>query len=104
MNSARLRQRLSVVYASATRAGSRVFYASSAIRAFCAAVSAVKGGTATGLVVTLTRVAARSSRLPPSRGGFLLTFVLPSYPRETNREGGMIKRSVIEGRTVLVTP
>src|SRR6516165_9588651 len=45
MNSARLRQRLSVVYASATLAGSRVFHASSAIRAFCAAVSAVKGGS-----------------------------------------------------------
>ena len=34
----------------------------------------------------------------------MLTFVLPSYPRKTNREGGMIERSVIEGRTVLVTP
>src|ERR1700730_3005415 len=44
-NSARFRQRLSVVYASATRAGSRVFHASSAWRAFCAAVSAVKGGS-----------------------------------------------------------
>src|SRR6266853_2528913 len=44
-NSERLRQRLSVVYASATRAGSRVFHASSARRAFSAAVSAVKGGS-----------------------------------------------------------
>src|SRR6202789_477555 len=43
-NSARLRHRLSVVYASATRAGSRVFHASSAMRAFCAAVSEVNGG------------------------------------------------------------
>src|SRR6266849_2380951 len=44
-NSARLRQRLSTVYASATRAGSRAFHASSAMRVFCAAVSAVKGGS-----------------------------------------------------------
>src|SRR6267378_8363890 len=44
-NSARLRQRLSTVYASATRAGSRVFHASSAMRVFCAAVSAVKRGS-----------------------------------------------------------
>src|SRR6478672_7938451 len=44
-NSERLRQRLSVVYARATRAGSRVFQASSAMRAFCAAVSAVNGGS-----------------------------------------------------------
>src|SRR6185312_14497007 len=43
-NSARLRQRLSSVYARATRSGSRVFHASSAARTFCAAVSAVKGG------------------------------------------------------------
>src|SRR5437899_3232690 len=39
-NSARLRQRLST-----TRVGSRVFHASSARRAFSAAVSAVKGGS-----------------------------------------------------------
>src|SRR5215468_10445663 len=45
MNSARLRQRLSIVYAAATLAGSRVFHASSAIRAFRVALSAVKGGS-----------------------------------------------------------
>src|SRR6476646_728295 len=50
-NSERLRQRLSVVYASATRAGSRVFHASSAIRTFCAAVSAVKGGSGGRLIL-----------------------------------------------------
>src|ERR1700682_1955629 len=44
MNSARLRQRLSSVYASATREGSREFHASSAIRAFWAADSIVNGG------------------------------------------------------------
>ena len=44
MNSARLRQMLSNVQPSATLAGSRVFPASSARRAFRAAVSAVKGG------------------------------------------------------------
>src|SRR5215475_6693002 len=49
-NSARLRHRLSTVYASATRAGSRVFQASSAMRAFCAAVSAVKGGSGGRLI------------------------------------------------------
>src|SRR6187200_3310902 len=43
-NSARLRQALSTVYASETRSGSREFHASSAARAFCAAVSRVKGG------------------------------------------------------------
>src|SRR5688572_26774062 len=43
-NSARLRQALSVVYASDTRWGSREFQASSAARAFCAAVSRVNGG------------------------------------------------------------
>src|SRR5262249_52041894 len=42
---ARLRQRLSIVYAAATLAGSRVFHASSAIRAFRVALSAVKGGS-----------------------------------------------------------
>jgi len=41
-NSDLFRQILSVVYASATRAGSRVFHASSAIRAFCAAGYAAK--------------------------------------------------------------
>src|SRR3954469_22102240 len=45
MNSARLRQRLSSVYASDTASGSREFQASSALRAFSAAVSAVKGGS-----------------------------------------------------------
>src|SRR5712671_294310 len=44
-NSARLRQRLSTVYARATRAGSREFQPSSASRTFSAAVSAVKGGS-----------------------------------------------------------
>src|ERR1043165_4709843 len=43
-NSARLRHALSVVYAKETRSGSREFQASSAARAFCAAVSRVKGG------------------------------------------------------------
>src|SRR6188768_2053982 len=43
-NSARLRHALSTVYASETRSGSREFQASSAARAFCAAVSRVKGG------------------------------------------------------------
>jgi hypothetical protein len=44
MNSTRLRHLLSAVYASDTRAGSRVFQASSASRTFCAAVSGVNGG------------------------------------------------------------
>src|SRR5689334_24247924 len=43
-NSARLRHALSTVYASDTRSGSREFHASSAARAFCAAVSRVNGG------------------------------------------------------------
>src|SRR5437870_11984405 len=43
-NSARLRHALSTVYASDTRSGSREFQASSAARAFCAAVSRVNGG------------------------------------------------------------
>src|SRR6187551_1797493 len=43
-NSARLRHALSTVYASDTRSGSREFQASSAARAFCTAVSGVKGG------------------------------------------------------------
>src|SRR5688500_6130627 len=43
-NSARLRQALSAVYASDTRSGSREFQASSAARAFIAAVSRVNGG------------------------------------------------------------
>jgi len=43
-NSARLRHALSTVYASETRSGSREFHASSAARAFCAAVSRVNGG------------------------------------------------------------
>src|SRR5688572_5653039 len=43
-NSARLRQALSAVYASDTRSGSREFQASSAARAFSAAVSRVNGG------------------------------------------------------------
>src|SRR5262245_44214659 len=43
-NSERLRQALSTVYASDTRSGSREFHASSAARAFCAAVSRVNGG------------------------------------------------------------
>src|ERR1700686_4677361 len=44
-NSLRFLQRLSVVYARATFAGSRVFQASSALRTFTIAVSRVKGGT-----------------------------------------------------------
>src|SRR4051812_13939177 len=44
-NSDRLRQRLSSVYARDTASGSREFQASSALRAFRAAVSAVKGGS-----------------------------------------------------------
>src|SRR5690242_11923156 len=44
MNSARFLQRLSSVYARATALGFRLFQPSSAIRTFCAAVSAVKGG------------------------------------------------------------
>src|SRR5688572_10955727 len=43
-NSARLRHALSTVYANETRSGSREFQASSAARAFCVAVSRVKGG------------------------------------------------------------
>src|SRR6516164_6998266 len=43
-NSTRFRQRLSSLYASDTARGSRLFQASSAMRTFCAAVSAVKGG------------------------------------------------------------
>src|SRR5688500_7639049 len=43
-NSARFRHALSTVYASDTRSGSREFQASSAARAFCAAVSRVNGG------------------------------------------------------------
>src|SRR4051794_39945402 len=43
-NSARLRQRESIVYAEATRSGSRVFHPSSARRTFWMAVSRVKGG------------------------------------------------------------
>jgi hypothetical protein len=43
-NSARLRHALSAVYASDTRSGSREFHASSAARAFWAAVSRVNGG------------------------------------------------------------
>src|SRR5215831_4692114 len=53
MNSARLRQRLSIVYATATLAGSRVFHASSAIRAFRVALSAVKGGSGGRSIVRL---------------------------------------------------
>jgi hypothetical protein len=45
MNSARLRQRESTVYAGDTFSGSRVFHASSARRTFSMAVSWVKGGT-----------------------------------------------------------
>src|SRR5438552_2620489 len=47
-NSERLRHLLSFVYASATRAGSRLFQASSAARAFRAADSASKGGKGGG--------------------------------------------------------
>src|SRR5262249_19073147 len=43
-NSTRFRQRLSSLYASDTVRGSRLFQASSAMRTFCTAVSAVKGG------------------------------------------------------------
>src|ERR1700735_2725074 len=43
-NSARFRQRLSVVYARDTRAGSRLFHASSARRTFWVAVATSKGG------------------------------------------------------------
>src|SRR5882672_12148206 len=57
-NSARLRQRLSTVYASATRAGSRVFQASSAMRAFCAAVSMVNGGSGGRLMHKLLQTAS----------------------------------------------
>ena len=45
MNSARLRQRLSGLYASATRSGSRVFQPSSAARTFWIAVASVNGGS-----------------------------------------------------------
>src|SRR5262249_30626011 len=50
--SSRLRQRLSGVYAWATRSGSRLFQASSARRALRAAVSSSNGGTG-GLVTTV---------------------------------------------------
>src|SRR5690606_26577861 len=43
-NSARLRHLLSIVYASATLSGLRLFQPSSAPRTFCIAVSCVKGG------------------------------------------------------------
>src|SRR6266446_4146036 len=45
MNSARLRQMLSTVYASETRSGSRLFQASSASRTFWMAESRSNGGT-----------------------------------------------------------
>src|SRR5208282_4310772 len=44
MNSARLRHRLSSVYAKETRSGSRLFQPSSAIRTLTIAVSRVNGG------------------------------------------------------------
>src|SRR6266404_6612935 len=45
MNSDRFLQRDSIAYARATFAGSRVFQASSASRAFCIALSRVNGGS-----------------------------------------------------------
>src|SRR5882672_2710535 len=56
MNSARLRQLLSTVYASDTRLGSQLFQPSSAARTFSTADSCVKGGTGariSGILVTL---------------------------------------------------
>src|SRR5215467_9506801 len=76
MNSARLRQRLSVVYASVTLAGSRVFHASSAIRAFCAAVSAVKGGSGGRLILT------------SSFRGFRGSQAIASSPRDATSTSG----------------
>src|SRR6185369_2173596 len=54
-NSARFRQRLSTVYASETRSGSREFQPSSASRTFCAAVSGVKGGRGGRVSVVMLR-------------------------------------------------
>src|ERR1700730_17207454 len=67
MNSERLRQRLSTVYASATRAGSRVFHASSAMRAFCVAASSVKGGSG-GLSMDTEPIAVVAKVFPHARG------------------------------------
>src|SRR5688572_11856560 len=62
-NSARLRQALSTVYASDTRSGSREFHASSAARAFCAAVSRLKGGSG-GRIRPLERLRERNADGP----------------------------------------
>jgi hypothetical protein len=67
MNSARLRQRLSIVYASATLAGSRVFHASSAIRAFCVALSAEKGGSGGRSILRLLTTKRRQSGMASLR-------------------------------------
>src|SRR6266849_4821053 len=89
-NSERLRQRLSVVYASATRAGSRVFHASSAIRAFCAAVSAVKGGSGGRLIERSSfgsfREAAPATRQALPAGA--ITGASPSAPAYLRGQGG----------------
>src|SRR3954470_7656420 len=57
MNSARFRHRLSGVYPSATRAGSREFQASSASLVFWAAVMSSKGGSGGRLIYALLGVA-----------------------------------------------
>jgi hypothetical protein len=53
-----------VVYASATRAGSRVFQASSASRAFSAAVSAENGGSGGRVVIGILDIGILD-RSPP---------------------------------------
>src|ERR1700723_2570699 len=64
-NSERLRQRLSSVYASDTRSGSREFQASSAMRAFWAAVSLVNGGSGGRDMLILGFAVAASVSPPP---------------------------------------
>src|SRR3954447_9741287 len=61
-NSARLRQRESSEYASATLAGSRVFHPSSAARTFWIAVSRVNGGNGGRFSASLLIGASRRLR------------------------------------------
>ncbi|MFD0324876.1 hypothetical protein [Lysobacter gummosus] len=63
-----MRQRLSGVYASATRAGSREFQASSARRTFCVADSSVNGGSGGRLMIVVVSLEGESptARRAPS--------------------------------------
>ena len=64
-NSARLRHRESIEYASDTRAGSRLFQASSASRTFCDALSRVNGGNggrAAWVMISVMCILFRGSR------------------------------------------